>query len=53
MPKCELCMDEHGEPNLIKITGSTGWCKVHECSRKINDGCLVTEIANKDYWGER
>lgn len=53
MPMCELCVDKDGNVNLIKRTGSMGWCKVHACTRKINDSCSQGEIDQADYWGER
>ena len=53
MPKCEMCADKDGNPNLIKRVGSTGWCKIHKCARYINDSCQQGEIDAEDYWGER
>ena len=52
MPKCEMCLDEEGNPNLIKRTGSSGWCKKHYCIRQINDSCLKEEMDREDKWGE-
>ena len=53
MPKCEFCEDKDGNPNLIKRRGGMGWCKVHSCTRRINDSCSDGEIAKEDHWGER
>lgn len=53
MPKCENCYNEKGDPNFIpKVVGSpVGWCKIHNCGRKINDSCSPAEIARGDDWG--